>query len=454
MCWSSINLPPSPCIRAEHTGRWWSIHSRSYVGVSLHTQVYAQATHLRYTCHRFNTLTSILTYERPDLHLHLIYRLDRLVSGLTILAKSPAAARQFSHELQAGQTQKVYLARVIGDLRKTDRFPVMAEPAVVSTGSVEGGEEVSSGEDSRLPEILFEQWLTEKPKRKGRPRELGRMEGEEEKGKPGKKRRKGKAGEALEGEPGEDEEDEEEEDVPMEWRRQSDGSILVRTGIRCVSFREGVQECSVRGKPSITVLRVRSFDGETSVVECRPVTGRTHQIRLHLQWLGHPIANDPNYGDEAAVEAYAKKYRLAEKEAHDKDYRYADGKCAEEGEGKEQPAVAVAGEEKEGTQAAAKDAPSDGMDVASDVAVVEKEETEEERIERVCPHCATGGLSHFRAQQLRHEGIWLHAWRYRGKAWSYETPLPEWAKEHGAGAEAKGVEEGAEQSAQVDNKVV
>jgi hypothetical protein len=33
-----------------------------------------------------------------------------------------------------------------------------------------------------------------------------------------------------------------------------------------------------------------------SLVLCEPVTGRTHQIRLHLQWLGCPIANDPLYG--------------------------------------------------------------------------------------------------------------------------------------------------------------
>ena len=35
---------------------------------------------------------------------------------------------------------------------------------------------------------------------------------------------------------------------------------------------------------------------DTSLVECRPHTGRTHQLRLHLQLLGNPIANDPCYG--------------------------------------------------------------------------------------------------------------------------------------------------------------
>ena len=32
-----------------------------------------------------------------------------------------------------------------------------------------------------------------------------------------------------------------------------------------------------------------------SIVRCRPVTGRTHQLRVHLQFLGHPISNDPIY---------------------------------------------------------------------------------------------------------------------------------------------------------------
>lgn len=44
-----------------------------------------------------------------------------------------------------------------------------------------------------------------------------------------------------------------------------------------------------------TVFKRISYDGETSIVLCKPYTGRTHQIRVHLQFLGHPIANDPLY---------------------------------------------------------------------------------------------------------------------------------------------------------------
>jgi len=37
---------------------------------------------------------------------------------------------------------------------------------------------------------------------------------------------------------------------------------------------------------------------DSTVVLCQPFTGRTHQIRTQLQFLGHPIANDPNYGGD------------------------------------------------------------------------------------------------------------------------------------------------------------
>ncbi len=33
-----------------------------------------------------------------------------------------------------------------------------------------------------------------------------------------------------------------------------------------------------------------------SVLDCRLETGRTHQIRVHLAWLGHPLIGDPDYG--------------------------------------------------------------------------------------------------------------------------------------------------------------
>ena len=37
--------------------------------------------------------------------------------------------------------------------------------------------------------------------------------------------------------------------------------------------------------------------GQSSRVELQPVTGRSHQLRVHMEYLGHPILGDPLYGD-------------------------------------------------------------------------------------------------------------------------------------------------------------
>ena len=50
------------------------------------------------------------------------------------------------------------------------------------------------------------------------------------------------------------------------------------------------------GKPAETIIEPVWTDGRKSLVKCTPVTGRTHQIRLHLREAGLPILNDPIYG--------------------------------------------------------------------------------------------------------------------------------------------------------------
>jgi tRNA pseudouridine32 synthase/23S rRNA pseudouridine746 synthase len=51
----------------------------------------------------------------------------------------------------------------------------------------------------------------------------------------------------------------------------------------------------LHGKPSLTRWQVLSRgDGHTRL-ELEPLTGRTHQLRVHLQWLGHPIRGDALY---------------------------------------------------------------------------------------------------------------------------------------------------------------
>jgi 23S rRNA pseudouridine1911/1915/1917 synthase len=50
------------------------------------------------------------------------------------------------------------------------------------------------------------------------------------------------------------------------------------------------------GKKSLTHFRLLLCAGSYAVVEARPVTGRAHQIRVHLASLGHPVVCDPLYG--------------------------------------------------------------------------------------------------------------------------------------------------------------
>jgi 23S rRNA pseudouridine955/2504/2580 synthase len=53
------------------------------------------------------------------------------------------------------------------------------------------------------------------------------------------------------------------------------------------------------GKPARTRFTVVGRAGGAAVIAARPETGRTHQIRVHLAWLGHPIAGDTLYARDA-----------------------------------------------------------------------------------------------------------------------------------------------------------
>lgn len=66
---------------------------------------------------------------------------------------------------------------------------------------------------------------------------------------------------------------------------------------------------ALEGKPSQTHYRVMAYDQSTDTtrVELAPVTGRTHQLRVHLQSIGHPILGDHLY---ASPETQAKSTRM------------------------------------------------------------------------------------------------------------------------------------------------
>ena len=136
-----------------------------------------------------------------------------------------------------------------------------------------------------------------------------------------------------------------------------------------------------------------------SIVRCSPLTGRSHQIRVHLQFLGFPIANDPIYcnqkvfgpalakGDNTSSEDASIVERLARM-------------------GKEEVAEAVAYHEE---------------------LVNRYEQSKAEKMTgEVCSICDTPLYSDPGPHEL---GIYLHARKYecREGKWMYESELPQWA---------------------------
>jgi 23S rRNA pseudouridine955/2504/2580 synthase len=80
---------------------------------------------------------------------------------------------------------------------------------------------------------------------------------------------------------------------------------------------------SDKGKQAQTRVSLSQTYGIYSLMQCSPVTGRTHQVRVHLAHTGHPIAGDERYGDETANRT-AKKYGLARLFLHAQSIAFVD----------------------------------------------------------------------------------------------------------------------------------
>ena len=61
-----------------------------------------------------------------------------------------------------------------------------------------------------------------------------------------------------------------------------------------------LREVHPEGKPSVTEYRVLEAKEKLCTLELHPITGRTHQLRVHCAYMGYPILGDPQYGSEAS----------------------------------------------------------------------------------------------------------------------------------------------------------
>lgn len=86
------------------------------------------------------------------------------------------------------------------------------------------------------------------------------------------------------------------------------------------SVKRGVMIIHKRGKPAITDYTVQEEFKKYSFLQFQIHTGRTHQIRVHMQYIGHPLVCDELYGDGQPIKlsSFKRNYNLSKNEEEER----------------------------------------------------------------------------------------------------------------------------------------
>ncbi|TKS86623.1 RNA pseudouridylate synthase domain-containing protein 2 [Collichthys lucidus] len=249
-----------------------------------------------------------------------------------------------------------------------------------------------------------------------------------------------------------------------------EGELICEEPILVVSFKIGLCRVDPKGKECRTVFQRLSFNGKTSVVRCLPLTGRTHQIRVHLQYLGFPILNDPIYGSsawgpdrgkgglvaksneellQALLEEHRSKESLYLLDIPDDGIRIEQeaekSKTSEKADRLEKTSEPKKSEESHQTQEATgsetvNKASESCTDLNTDITSLKpliKSNGSQTEITDTTQKSPPGNRDHLcsecklvRPDPTEKELImYLHALRYKGPDFEYSTRLPDWAEE-------------------------
>lgn len=367
---------------------------------------------------------SLLPILEPNYgKLHIIHRLDRLTSGLVLLAKNSKVAQTWGKALMERATcQKVYLARVRG------KFPLQCPSNLqrIDTDTVQYGVyrstpnavSTNASADAQRSANALAFWLTERNSGEVDPTSsidnvlTSNLTVEEwlSTSKSDNSNKKPALWFHLA--------------CPTRISNHKDG--ICHAGC----FEALSDELYLKSvKPAQTSFGVVRYDPDTdsTILLCRPQTGRTHQIRLHLQYLGHPIANDPCYGGDLWFGDAKGKLACQEAAATLETLNgivAASAASSSDAEVQEMKEVATIS-----------DTPATEEEIAR-LAELKREEHEslEDFYRKTCVWCArSGGTDRSMLELLvRSRGIWLHALKYRmvdssGNVLDYRTDLPSWS---------------------------
>eukprot|EP00532_Pseudo-nitzschia_australis_P001684 CAMPEP_0168179918 /NCGR_PEP_ID=MMETSP0139_2-20121125/10163_1 /TAXON_ID=44445 /ORGANISM="Pseudo-nitzschia australis, Strain 10249 10 AB" /LENGTH=622 /DNA_ID=CAMNT_0008099907 /DNA_START=21 /DNA_END=1889 /DNA_ORIENTATION=- len=413
--------------------------------------------------------------------LYTIHRLDRLTSGLVILGKTSSVARSYSKYIMNRSCQKIYLARVAG------KFPLKyrsleknCSKQLLQSGiplNGEWNEETSIDNDEGGIQKQNTSSFTSEKDRTNLVSRLRKQNAlacwiEDGKGTPIFEYDNGSQTNMLEQIfhcRHSVDEWLQSIDKNLEGREERDCKLWYHLACptRVAKHKNGVCEAGSFDdldddiykktvKPAHSSFGVVSYDETTdsTLLICRPYTGRSHQLRLHLQHLQHSIANDPNYGGE--IWYGNPDGKEACKIAQDRlNIINSDGDVSspietENSINQKIKGLTIDNETSEPTAGtSAIDGPATESEVQDRIAtaVRHNEESIHSFIERTCVWCARSRSkpSEDRAVLefvIRSSGIWLHALQYsfttntasnddnegggREVAESFRTELPDW----------------------------
>ena len=291
--------------------------------------------------YQFNTLQRILLDEFGYENIKVLHRLDKHTSGVVLFAKNKNSAERFREKLHSDLIQKIYFARVKGNFKDEN--------------------------------VVVKRYIIALDNGKGIYTDISDEEAE-------KIKKQNKIKSSLLNLDGSQKNNFKESDVKKNESIENCGNEENNNELNDPKFSETKFEKLFYDEKS-----------NTSVVICKPKTGRTHQIRIHLKYLGFPIANDPCYG--GIVFNGIKELDNPEM----KEYLFKEKKDEEKKDEEKKD------EEKK----------------------IENEQSNNNNINNNSDN--TNNNLNLSVSEIFCYKIWLHAWTYKFENYEFKTSIPDWA---------------------------